>query len=214
MKKHSMKYKNFFFYCGFLMFISEIWKQFCLTYLVHDGTYNWWYFPFQLCSIPMYVCLLLPFLSFGRVRRALLTFLMDFGLLAGFFTFFDTSGLHYPLVLLTVHSYAWHILLILLGLYAGYINAAYVSYLDFLKAAGVYLACCLLATVLNLVCYPLGRINMFYISPHFQMSQKVFQKIALCLGNSAGIAIYICATVTGAWLVHLLWMCTMKKPRT
>ena len=209
-----MKYKNFFFYCGFLMFISEIWKQFCLTYLVHDGTYNWWYFPFQLCSIPMYVCLLLPFLSFGRVRRALLTFLMDFGLLAGFFTFFDTSGLHYPLVLLTVHSYAWHILLILLGLYAGYINAAYVSYLDFLKAAGVYLACCLLATVLNLVCYPLGRINMFYISPHFQMSQKVFQKIALCLGNSAGIAIYICATVTGAWLVHLLWMCTMKKPRT
>ena len=214
MKKHSIEYKKFLFYCGILMLLSELWKQFCLTYLVHDGTYNWWYFPFQLCSIPMYVCLLLPFLSFGRVRRALLTFLMDFGLLAGFFTFFDTSGLHYPLVLLTVHSYAWHILLILLGLYAGYINAAYVSYLDFLKAAGVYLACCLLATVLNLVCYPLGRINMFYISPHFQMSQKVFQKIALCLGNSAGIAIYICATVTGAWLVHLLWMCTMKKPRT
>ena len=210
MKKHN----KVFFCCGLAMLLSEFWKQWCLTYRLGSGQYNWWYFPFQLCSIPMYVCLLLPFLSFGRVRRALLTFLMDFGLLAGFFTFFDTSGLHYPLVLLTVHSYAWHILLILLGLYAGYINAAYVSYLDFLKAAGVYLACCLLATVLNLVCYPLGRINMFYISPHFQMSQKVFQKIALCLGNSAGIAIYICATVTGAWLVHLLWMCTMKKPGT
>ena len=73
MKKHSKLYKDFFFYSGFLMLISEIWKQYCLTYIMNEGTYNWWYFPFQLCSIPMYVCLLLPFLftpsDIKRIKR-------------------------------------------------------------------------------------------------------------------------------------------------
>ena len=78
-----MKYKNFFFYCGFLMLISEIWKQYCLTYIINDQTYNWWYFPFQLCSIPMYVCLILPWCYSPRIRGVLLVFLMDFGLLGG-----------------------------------------------------------------------------------------------------------------------------------
>lgn len=205
------KQKKIFFGCGILMLTTELWKQWCLTYRLGGGHYNWWYFPFQLCSIPMYICLLLSFLSSDRIRRALLTFLMDFGLLAGFFTFFDTSGLHYPLVFLTIHSYAWHILLILLGLYAGYLNAASVSHTDFVSAAGIYLSCCLIATVLNLVCYPFGRINMFYISPHFQMSQKVFRYIALYLGNDAGIAVYLCAIGAGAWLVHLLWMRIGKR---
>ena len=33
--------------------------------------------------------------------------------------FFDTSGMHYPLLILTVHSYLWHILLIVTGILSG-----------------------------------------------------------------------------------------------
>ncbi len=82
------KHKKIFFCCGLLMLLTEIWKQWCLTYYLGGGQYNWWYFPFQLCSIPMYACLLLSFISSIKIRRALITFLMDYGLLAGIFTFF------------------------------------------------------------------------------------------------------------------------------
>ena len=200
------KHKKIFFCCGLLMLLTEIWKQWCLTYYLGGGQYNWWYFPFQLCSIPMYACLLLSFISSIKIRRALITFLMDYGLLAGIFTFFDTSGLHHPYLLLTLHSYAWHILLLLLGVYTGYMNMREVSIRDFAGSTAVYLSCCLIATLCNLAFYPYGTINMFYISPHYQMTQKVFRHIALLLGNNAGIAVYICATVTGACLIHLLWM--------
>ncbi len=208
MKKH----KNPFFFCGILMLSSEIWKQWCLTYPLGGGQYNWWYFPFQLCSIPMYICLLLSAISSEKIRRIFLTFLMDFGLLAGIFTFFDTSGLHYGYAPLTIHSYAWHILLILLGIYAGYINRDASSCSDFPKAAGIYLLCCAIATLINLVFYPVAKINMFYISPHFHMTQKVFRHIAGLLGNGAGIAIYIFAIITGAGCIHLLWMLAKKHP--
>ena len=84
MKKYRIiKKYRIYLYCGSAMLISEIWKQWCLTWMIGDGRYNWWHFPFQLCSIPMYVCLLIPFVKSEKVRGNLFHFLMDFGLLAG-----------------------------------------------------------------------------------------------------------------------------------
>ncbi len=114
----SIRFRPFFFYCGLLMAASEIWKQYCLTFLVNHGTYNWWYFPFQLCSTPMYILLFLPHIKKERLCNACLTFLMSFGLLGGIAVFADTTGLHYPLPALTIHSYTWHILLIVIGCFA------------------------------------------------------------------------------------------------
>ena len=56
-----MKRQNrFFFCCGLILLASEIWKQWTLTFQLNHGVYNFWYFPFQLCSVPMYVCLIPP----------------------------------------------------------------------------------------------------------------------------------------------------------
>ena len=87
-----------FFIFGIILLLSEIWKQYCLTYIVNPGSYDWWYFPFQLCSIPMYVCLLLPFAVPESIHRAMEAFLMDFGLLGGIFAFFDTCGISFSLL--------------------------------------------------------------------------------------------------------------------
>ncbi len=200
------KYIRFLFVCGIIMLLSEIWKQWCLTFLLNNGAYNWWYFPFQLCSIPMYICLLIPWVS-DRMQRILLTFLMTFSLLGGIFTFFDTSGLHYPYPPLTVHSFFWHILLIMIGVSAGIMKSKYTRNTagEFLCSAFCYLSCCLIATVLNIIFRPYGDIDMFYISPYYVMNQKVFAQIAEKLGNTAGILIYILAILFGASLLHLFW---------
>lgn len=187
------------------MLISEIWKQYCLTYIINNGTYNWWYFPFQLCSIPMYVCLVFPWCRSSKIRGLLLAFLMDFGLLGGIFTFFDTSGMYYRYFPLTFHSFAWHILLIFLGIRAGLSKESDRSKQGFLRCACLFLACCLIATLINFLFHPYGQINMFYISPYYSMGQVVFRDIARLLGNNEGILIYIASIITGAGILHLLW---------
>lgn len=197
------KYIRFFFICGFFLFLSEIWKQYCITYIVNKNCYDWWYFPFQLCSIPMYICLLLPFVT-EKIRKIFLTFLMTFGLMGGSFTFFDTSGLHYPYAPLTVHSYLWHILLIIIGITAGICRKKSTAK-EFLGSAFCYLACCAVATALNIAFHSYGNINMFYISPYYAMSQKVFGNIAGLTGNNAGIIIYITANLTGAYVIFRIW---------
>lgn len=201
------KYIRFLFVCGLVMLFSEIWKQYCITFIINEHFYNWWYFPFQLCSIPMYLCLLLPFMP-ENIKEVFLTFLMTFGLMGGSFTFLDTSGLHYPYAPLTVHSYLWHILLIIIGITTGLSRRKKNTAGTFPGSVLCYLTCCVIATLFNIVFHSYGTINMFYISPYYKMGQKVFKDIAVYTGNAAAILIYIGANIAGAYLIYLIW----KKP--
>ncbi len=211
-----------FFFCGIIMLASEIWKQLVLTFIVGNGTYIWWYFPFQLCSIPMYVLLVYPWLGRGIPQSSALTFLMCYCLLGGIAVFADTSGLHYPLARLTLHSYLWHILLITLGVGAGcvYLHRIFKEnrrtlfshaftrafpLRPFLFSTLFYIICCLIAECLNLSLDRYGIINMFYINPDYKMQQIVFRDLIPAFGNTAAILVYIAATILGASLLFLVW---------
>lgn len=218
----SHKSDIFFFVCGILMLCSEIWKQFILTFSMGNGSYIWWYFPFQLCSIPMYILLVYPWLRKKNARLTLLAFLMCYCLLSGIAVFADTSGLHYPLASLTIHSYLWHILLIILGVAAGSVYtrmlsshqkktlfsrmlAAAFPLRPFIYSTLLYLSCCLAAVLLNLSLDRYGTINMFYINPDYQMQQVIFRDFIPVLGNSGAIALYITSTILGALIFFLIW---------
>lgn len=205
------------------MLISEIWKQLTLTFMLGHGTYNWWYLPFQLCSIPMYLLLAYPWIRRELARQALLSFLMCYGLMGGIAVFADTSGLQYPLESLTIHSYTWHILLILIGISAGIVYCRGLSagsrdkfifsrvltrafpFSPFLHSTLIYLACCLIAEILNLSLDRFGTINMFYINPDYKMQQIVFRDLLPFIGNTASIFLYIAACIFGAFLLYLIW---------
>lgn len=210
----SIRFCPFFFFCGHLMLISEIWKQYCLTFLINGGSFNWWYFPFQLCSTPMYILLVLPYIKKERISNACLTFLMSFGLLGGIAVFADTTGLHYPMPALTIHSYTWHILLIIIGGFAaaarfsgksrktGACPSAVHSFGD---AALLYIVFCVIAACINHICGNFGTINMFYINPQYPMEQIVFCELVPYLGNIPVILLYIAMTVFGAGILFFFW---------
>ncbi len=221
-KYFSRPADKLFFTFGLLMLCSEIWKQLTLTFLVGHGVYNLWYFPFQLCSIPMYVFLALPFARPEKVRRALLCFIICYALLGGTIVFADTSGLHYSYAPLTVHSYLWHFLMIGTAVFSGIVffreqprtassrpfsrhPRLLLSLHAFAGATALYLACCLIAVGINLSLDKYGTINMFYINPDYPMQQIVFRDIAVRTGNLPSIFIYIGATIFGAFVLFILW---------
>ena len=170
----------------------------------------------------MYLLLAYPWARRESVRRMLLAFLMSFGLLGGIAVFADTSGLMYPLPALTVHSWTWHFLLILIGISAGVVyfqrlrsdakNVLFSRALSevlplrpFIHAAIFYLCCCALAEIFNLTLDRYGLINMFYINPDLQMQQVIFRDLVPLIGNLPAIFVYIAATAAGAFLFFLVW---------
>ncbi len=211
-----LRFWPFFIVCGLLMLVSEIWKQICLTFFLNDGIYNWRYFPFQLCSIPMYILLVLPYTKKPVLRNTLLTFLMTFGLLGGIAVFADTSGLHYPIIALTFHSYAWHVLLIVIGILAAIARfsespAAPLALCDYRRAVLLYLLCCIISAMINQVCGRFGTINMFYINPDYHMEQIIFSDLVPVLGNVPVIFLYIAMTILGAGILFLIWYLILPR---
>ena len=215
---------SFFFIAGVLMFVSEIWKQFtinCMPGLSGGDGYRIWYLPFQLCSTPMYVCLLL--FGKGKQKDACLTYLSTYGLLAGIMAFFDTGGFTELAYLpLSVHSYVWHGLLILLGITA--FMELPVKERDFLGASVFFLGFLLVAEILNISLTPKGSINMFYINPLVPMRQKYFSDIAAYLtgteragdipgGNLLAILVYVASIFTGACTLDILELVFSQKMR-
>ncbi len=197
--------ERFLFYTGLVMTASEIWKQWTLTFVLEGGTYNWWYFPFQLCSVPMYLLILLPFFHASHIRRIFYTFLMDFSLLGGIAVFLDTSGMHYPFLPLTVHSYLWHLILIAIGLFCGLSGISDYTWHGFRSSVALFAILCLAATVLNLTIGRTHGIDMFYISPYYPMSQVIISDLTRHFPNPIRILCYLAVIVLGAFLLHLFW---------
>lgn len=185
--------------------LSEIGKQ-ILLYISNGCSFDWWYFPFQLCSMPLYLlplyCLLPE--KYERLRLALADFLTDFGLLGGIFAFADSSGMHYALPVLTLHSYLWHFLLIFLGFFLIFAQKNSTHLKDFLLPGAIFLLMAGIATCLNLLFHAKASINMFYISPYYPMGQVAFRTVARFTGQTAGRLIYLGSELLGAFLIHLL----------
>ena len=193
------------FCTGMLLAASELWKQICITFVLNGGKYDPAFCPFQLCSVPIYVLLLLPVLKNGA-RNAAYAFLSDFTLLSGGMAFFDTTGFRqYGLPALVVHSYVWHLVLILCGITAGIARIREKRLRGWAGATGIYLVCCALAETLNFALGRYGYINMFYINPRYEMSQIVFRDIGKVIGNGPVIAFYILMTIVGAGMIELFW---------
>ena len=216
------------FFIGIFLFISEILKQLLLTFVVNVGHYNLWYFPFQLCSLPMYLLVLYPFFHTESARNTILGFLATYNLLGGIAVFFDTSGMHYPLLILTVHSYLWHILLIITGILSGILlvqksvpmtplscaknikrqptdASSHHLLPSFSRITLLYILFALIAEYLNHILDSFGEINLFYINPDYQMTQIFFVKIGELCGNNLAILVYILATIFGAGILYGFW---------
>lgn len=193
------------FLCGLFLTASEIWKQLFLYYIINQESYDWWYFPFQLCSLPMYFCLLYPMVKSEQFKTVLCTFMQNFNLLGGVMALAEPSGLLHPYWFLTLHGLGWHILLIFIGLYIFFSKKADSSVIGYFKTLPLFFICCLIADFINRTAEPAGQADMFYISPYYPSAQIVFHDIAMKLGITAGNLIYLFSICLGGFLLHLLF---------
>lgn len=192
------------FACGVFLAFSEVYKQLFLYYIENNRHYDWWYFPFQLCSLPMYLCLLLPFVP-HKYQRIFCTFMYNYNLLGAVMVFIDPSGLMHPYWTLTLHGFIWHILLIFIGLLIAFSRMVLPTAKGFWQSTVVFAVGCVIATIINVTSHPYGNADMFYITPYYATTQIVYSQIAAKFGIFAGNTVYVFSIILGAWLLHLVY---------
>lgn len=203
------------FICGLLLLLSELYKQGFLYFIVFNRHFNWWYFPFQLCSIPMYLCLLFPLLERMGLALPTAVFLQDFGLLGGIMALMIPDGFLWPYWLLTLHGFVWHFLLVFLSLFCCFSGLSSSPSSRFSQCLPIYFLCAGAAALINtgvqLFLYPETYADLFYINCFFPSEQPVFSEISLALGNLWGHLAYLLSSCVGAGIIHVIFSAANHK---
>ena len=203
------------FIFGIVFLSLEILKQSYLHFIVYDGGYDIWYLPFQLCSMPIYLCLLFGIIywgkndTYGKISRgglSLMTFLRDFGLMGGIMALVVREGFVFEdHIILTAYGYVWHIGMIVLALYIFFTGVSNSDWNGFVDSLIVFGITALIAFGMNIGLHKYGDCDMFYISPYHLSSQPIFHDIDGIVGRPFGIIIYLVSMIIGAFICHLLF---------
>ena len=189
---------------GIFLLVCEVYKQLMYEVVIEpEVLYHWGNFPFHLCSIPMYLCLLIPALKPGKVQRALCGFLASFNLLSGFIAFFEPSGLLHEYWTITFHSLLWHMVLVFLGAYVAFSGRGCTTNRQFLHTCSVFGVLCLIAFVFNFSLWEFSehQITVFFLGPgHSPII--VFKTISEMFGWPVCSALYILCLCGGAYLIY------------
>ncbi len=193
------------FGCGVFLSATEVCKQFFYYYVINDHAYAWGDFPFQLCSIPMYMCLVAPWLKKGKVQRGMYSFMVLYNLLGGAISFAEPSGLLHGYWFLTVHALMWHMILVFIGLLICFARMGGNEKTDYRYGLFTFLSLCAIAFGLNcFVQFVLGKqMNMFFVGPG-NSPLAVFSTFSEILGWYLNTPIYIFAVSLGAYIVFTI----------
>lgn len=201
------------FSLGLILILSEIFKQFFYFFVMKDNCYSWNDFPFQLCSVPMYLCLIAPWLKEGRLKRGMYSFMVLYNLLGGAISFAEPSGLLHAHWFLTVHALVWHMLLVFIGLFLCFSGRGGNRRSDYVGATATFVALCGIAFALNcFVQFGLqDHMNMFFVGPG-NSPIVVFKQFSEWFGWYVNTPIYIFAVSLGAYVVFcIIYACHNKR---
>lgn len=183
---------------GWILVVLEVYKQFFLYYIVNGGAYDWWYFPFQLCSVPMYLCVLLPAVR-KKSRRTYLTFLGGYTFVSAAATLIYPEDILRSYTALTVHGFVWHGLLLFISLAVLLTGSADTSARGLMRAFGLFIVLCGIAVLINVLAEPVMQTQqglphkwtaMFYLNPYHISPQPLVDTIQKTAGIPAGLLLY------------------------
>ena len=192
---------------GVCMLVAEVWKQWFVMRFVYRDTPSMWFFPWQLCSMAMYCSAIVPFLK-GRMQDAVLVFLCTFSVIGAVFALLFPEDMMRPQILLFVHSFLYHAVMLIEGLLALCILKGRRK-APFWPALVLYLCMAAVAELINVVSHWIIRdihyeSNMFYITPFYPSTQPVFRLIAQRAGIPVEILVYLGVIALAAYLLYLL----------
>lgn len=150
---------------GLFLFVFEIYKQLFYYYNISPDQYEWSILPFQICSTPMYLLLMLPFVKGKAFETVILDYVFAFGTFGGLATFLQPSGMIHDHLMLTLHSFIWHMVLMFVGIHI--LKSRNQEIRSFNNARRLFLVFAVIALGLNILVERTtgAYINMFFLGP-------------------------------------------------
>ena len=209
---------------GGVVFVLEALKQISWA-VTYNATlsefiwnYQWYAFPFQLCTTPMFVSLICVFLKKGKMRDFLLSYMAYTTILGSIATIIMPDSCLVNDILVNIHTMWLHLGSFVVSVYLLMSGEVKINIRDWSKSIPVFLGFVALANILNIVIYNSNILhgdtfNMFYISPYFVSSLPLFDVIQKNTPYVVFLATYVHALILGSFLIFLIAKLMNNKHR-
>lgn len=212
-KGNDARVRRTVFVTGILVVLFEIYKLFCFNFNVVDNhlvfDFQWYVFPWQFCSTPMYVAVLTGIFRKGRIHRSLMSFLATYAIFAGLCIMLYPGDVFTHTMGINIQTMFCHGSMLTIGIYlygSGYVKAEIKT---LLRAIPVFAIALGIAVALNEIIFytvdlGIDTFNMFYISRHFPGTLPLFSIIQNKVPFSAALLIYLFVFTLAAYLMIML----------
>ena len=201
------------FWTAVAVAILEIYKQ--INYTFGNGSaapgFQWYAFPFQFCSTPMYIGLLVGLFRKGRIHNALCAYLATYAVFAGLCVMIYPGDVYVETVGINIQTMICHGSMVVIGGYLLGSGHVTLQLRTVLRAIPVFAVCVALAAIMNEVAHGMGLLeehsfNMFYISPYLECSLPVYSLVHNAVPFPVNLMIYILGFTAAATVILLLCM--------
>ena len=176
-RKHSVRADRIVVSAFSVILIGcEVFKQ--LFWFEFYGYYRFEIFPFQFCSVPIYIAIAAAIVRSEKVREVLYRFLAFYGIIGGLAVMLIPASVLYTyFVAMSLHSMIWHSILVIMGVYL-IVSRGYGKKLSELKAPSFMLLGFIVVAIIGNIlvynlhlntpnCQPGDNLSMFFISPYY-----------------------------------------------
>ena len=198
-----------------LVLLFEVYKQFNFTFSWGENglnvDYQWYAFPWQFCSTPMYVGFLTIFFRRGRIHKALCAFLATYAIFAGLCVMLAPTTVFIETVGINVQTMVCHGSMLTVGIYLWYSGYVKAEHKTLLRALPVFVVALLVAILINETAHLTGlletdTVNMFFVSPYCEPSLPVYSSVQAAVAYPWCLFIYVAAFTLAAYLITLIVM--------
>ncbi len=198
--------------------VLEILKQINYSASFPEGggvtwDFQWYAFPFQFCSTPMYVGILQGFFKKGKIHDALCAFLATYAIFAGLCVMIYPNDVFISTLFICIQTMVCHGTMIPIGVYLMYTGHVKTEHKTILKAMCVFGAAMVIAFLLNEIVYASGVLvpddetfNMFFISRHFPSTLPVYSAVHNVVPFPINMLIYFAGFSAAAFIMLLASM--------
>lgn len=176
-RKHSAKADRIVVSAFSVILIGcEVFKQ--LFWFEFYDYYRFEIFPFQFCSVPIYVAIFASVIPWDKVREVCYRFLAFYGIIGGLAVMLVPNAVLYTyFVPMSFHAMLWHTVLVVMGIYLIVSRGYGKKICEMFTPAAIFLGFVIFAIIGNILvyklhlgtpaCQPGDRLSMFYISPYY-----------------------------------------------
>lgn len=216
--RYCKKPEKVVFVTAVLVTVLEIYKQINYSFSYENGItfdYQWYAFPFQFCSTPMYVGLLTGIFRKGKIHESLYAYLATYALFAGVSVMVYPVSVFISTVGVNLQTMICHGSMITIGIYLLATGAVKATHKTLWKAVPVFAVCLCLAAVMNEIAHATGLLereifNMFFISPYCDPSLPVYSLVQEAVAYPWCLVLYILGFTAAAYIMLLAAMGVQK----